>query len=379
MKRPSLSKISRPKLTRLKLLKSHQPLRIGFLPESDCAPLVVAQEFGYFKQYGLEVELHGQASWKHIHDQILHGHLDAAHAPATLPFLISLGLTPEKAQCVAGLVISLQGNGLSVSRELRRLGVHDAGSMRERLWEDRNRKIYTFATTCPLSPQYALLCQWLKSARVPPYTEVRIESVPPEQMFPLLKLGYLDGYCAGEPWTSVAEQSGFGSCIATSATLAPLHPEKVLMVRKDFADKRSEEHERLIAALLQACRLCEQPEHHATICRLLAQPRFVNAPVECLEPGIIGPFGPEDSQIRSLYGANIFCRGRANEPSAAKAAWLTGKLFSFLRWETRPRGLDHVFRPDIFRRAQRFLPKEFARQIQAELPENLQTSLQATV
>lgn len=328
---------------------------------------MVAQEFGLFKQQGLEVELHNQVSWKHVHDNIVHGGLDAAQAPATLPFLINLGLTPEKAQCVTGLVLSLQGNGITVSRELWRLGVHDATTLRERLWTDRNRKIYIFGTTCPLSPQYALLCHWLKSAKVPPYTEVRIESVPPEQMFPLLKLGYLDGYCAGEPWTTVAVQSGVGACIATSATLAPLHPEKVLMVRQDFADKRPEEHERLIAALVEACWVCEQPENRATICRLLAQPRFVNAPVECLEPGIVGPFGPEDTQIRPLYSANIFFRGRANEPSAAKGGWLTGRLFNFLRWQTRPSALDRVFRPDIFARAERFLPKEFSLRPQEEL------------
>jgi len=377
MKRQTAGEVTRRSSVRLKSLKKRQPLRIGFLPENDCAPLVVAQEFGLFEQYGLEVELHSQPSWKHVHDHVLHGQLEAAHAPATLPFLISLGLTPEKAECVTGLVLSLQGNGLTVSRELWRLGVRDAATMRERLWTDRNRKIYTFASTCPLSPQYALLCQWLKAAKVPPYTEVRLECVPPEQMFPLLKLGYLDGYCAGEPWTSVAVQSGFGTCIATSATLAPLHPEKVLMVRKDFSEKRAEEHERLIAALFEACRLCEQPENHPAVCRLIAQPRFVNAPVECLEPGILGPFGPEDSRISSLYGANVFCRGRANEPTAAKAAWLTGRLFSFLRWETRPRGLDRVFRADIFRRAQRFLPKEFSQRIQSEAAKSPHNELQA--
>jgi NitT/TauT family transport system ATP-binding protein len=367
MKRLTSCKVPRTSPARLKVLKKRQPLRIGLMPENDCAPIVVAQEFGLFKHQGLGVELHGQASWKHVHDNIVHGHLDAAQAPATLPFLINVGLTPEKTQCVTGMVLSLQGNGIAVSRELWHLGVHDAATMRERLWADRNKKIYTFGTTCPLSPQYALLCHWLKSAKVPPYTEVRLESVPPEQMFPLLKLGYLDGYCAGEPWTSVAVQSGVGACVATSATLAPLHPEKVLMVRQDFADKRPEEHERLIAALVEACWLCEQSKNRATICRLLAQPRFVNAPVECLEPGILGPFGPGDAQIRPLYGANIFFRGRANEPTAAKAAWLTGRLFNFLRWQTRPPGLDRVFRPDIFLRAERFLPREFSVRPPAEL------------
>jgi ABC-type nitrate/sulfonate/bicarbonate transport system substrate-binding protein len=204
-----------------------------------------------------------------------------------------------------------------------------------------------------------LLCQWLKAAKAPPYTEVRLESVPPEQMFPLLKLGYLDGYCAGEPWTSVAVQAGVGACIATSAMLAPMHPEKVLMVRKDFAEQRPEEHERLIAALLHASFLCDQPENRRIICDLLAQPQFVNAPSECLEPGLVGPFGPDDERVRSLHGLHIFHRCAANEPSTAKAAWLTGRLFELLRWRIRPQGIKNVFRPDIFRRARRFLPEDF--------------------
>src|SRR5689334_17824178 len=104
MKRQRARAVTRPTSVPLRSLKRRQPLRVGFLPENDCAPMVVAQEFGLFKRYGLEVELHSQPSWKHVHDHVLHGQLEAAHAPATLPFLISLGLTPEKADCVTGLV-----------------------------------------------------------------------------------------------------------------------------------------------------------------------------------------------------------------------------------------------------------------------------------
>jgi ABC-type nitrate/sulfonate/bicarbonate transport system substrate-binding protein len=328
---------------------------VGFLPENDCAPIVVAHEFGLFDKYDLNVEIQSQPSWKHIHDRIIHGQFDAAHAPGMLPLLINLGLTPEKCDCLTGMVLSLQGNAITLRRELWRLGVRDAVTLRERMWKDRNRKTYTFGVTCPLSSQYSLLCQWLRSVEAPPVTSVRIEFVPPEQLFPLLKLGYLDGYCAGEPWTSVAVQAGVGACVATSATLAPLHPEKVLLVRKDFAEKRADEHERLIAALIEACFFCDQPENHEAICEILARPQFVNAPIECLRPGLVGPFAPEDAHIRSLYGLNIFHRSRANAPVAAKAAWLTRRLFDFLRWNSRPAGLNGAFRPDIFRRAQRLV------------------------
>jgi ABC-type nitrate/sulfonate/bicarbonate transport system substrate-binding protein len=171
-------------------------------------------------------------------------------------------------------------------------------------------------------------------------------------MFPLLSLGYLDGFCAGEPWTSVAVHAGVGHCVATSVALSPLHPEKVLMVREDFAQKRATEHERLIAALIEACEICDEPDNRADLCKLLAGPRYVDAPLECLQPGLIGPFGVEDSGIFSLHGLHIFNQCRANAPTAARAAWITRRFHNYLRWRVRPTGLDKVFRPDIFKRAQ---------------------------
>jgi len=350
------------------VLKGRRTLRLGFLPENDCAPLIVAYEFGLYKKYGLDVEIQSEPSWKRIHDRIVQRALDAGHVPGMLPFLISLGLLPDTCECATGLVLNLQGNAITISKDLWRLGVRDAPSLRDHFWEDHGKKTYTFGVSCPLSTQYVLLCQWLRSADALPDTAVRIEAVPPEQMFPLLKLGYLDGYCAGEPWTSVAVQAGVGVCIATSAMLAPLHPEKILMVRKDFAETRPDEHERLVAALLEACYLCDQPENRPLLCELLAQPQFVNAPIECLEPDLVGPFGPQDSRIHSLHGLNIFHRCRANEPTAARAAWLTGRLFQFLRWRTRPPALNRAFRPDIFRRAQRLLPENLRSSLESAEP-----------
>jgi ABC-type nitrate/sulfonate/bicarbonate transport system substrate-binding protein len=333
-------------------------LRVGFVPETDCAPLVVAYEFGLFREYGLEVDLQSQASWKHVHDRIVQGQLDAAHAPGILPLLINLGLTPERVESLTGLVLSLQGNAITISRELRRLGIGDAAALRELMWEDRNRKIYTFGITCPFSAQYFLFRDWLKTTPGPPCTEMRIECVPPEQLFPLLKLGYLDGFCAGEPWGSVAVQAGVGACLETSVALAPLHPEKVLMVRKDFAAKRADEHERLLAALLEACHLCEHAENRAVLCQLLAQPQYVNAPVECLEPALVGPFKLEGKRPGAVDGLHVFHRSRANEPSAAKACWLADRLFSALSSGPSKPVAGRAFRSDIFHRVQRRVPVE---------------------
>ncbi len=341
----------------LRILKKTKPLQIGFLPENDCAPLVVAHEYGIFKRYDLSVELRCEASWNRIHDKIIHRNLQAAHAPAALPFLVNLGLTPEQAPCTSGLVLSLEGNAITLSRELWEIGMRDETAVRDQIMRRRSKRTFTFGVGSAFSPQYFLLCQWLRTGAISPHVDVRIAMVPSVQMFPMLKLGYLDGYCAGEPWNSMAVQAGVGVCVSTSAALSPLHPEKALMVREDFAEKHADEHERMIAALLEASAMCDEPQIRQQLPSLLSQPQYVNAPVECLEPGLIGPCETEKGGVASLHGLNIFHRADANEPSATRANWITSRLYQFLRWQTRPAGLNNVFRRDIYKRAQKLVLK----------------------
>lgn len=338
---------------KLKVLKTSKPLRIGFVPETDCAPLVVADEFGLFHKYGLSVQLQRQPSWRSVQDRIANRELDAGHAPASLPFLMNLGLTPEKCATVSSLVLSLQGNAITVSRDLWNRGVRDAASFGEHIMRDK--RTYTFGVGCPLSPQYALLCQWLRSAEIPYHIKIRIEPALGSQMFPLLKMGYLDGFCAGEPWGTLAVQAGVGACVATSASLAPFHPEKVLMVRRDFAEKHRDEHERLIAALMEACAFCDDPKNRAELCDLLARADYVNVPMECLEASLVEPLQPAHEKISSLRASHIFSSNRANDPSAAKADWITGRLYDFLRWSSRPAGIKNVLRRGAFTKAQRLI------------------------
>jgi len=72
--------------------------------------------------------------------------------------------------------------------------------------------------------------------------------VPPPQMAANLKAGNLDGYCVGEPWNSLAVIQRDGWIAQLSLAIAPRHPEKVLLVRSDFVESRTDEHQRLIAS-----------------------------------------------------------------------------------------------------------------------------------
>ena len=63
-------------------------MRIGLLRLTDGAPVVVAHEFGFFAEEGLEVELVCEPSWANIADKLIYGFLDAAVIVPPLAFAV---------------------------------------------------------------------------------------------------------------------------------------------------------------------------------------------------------------------------------------------------------------------------------------------------
>jgi two-component system, oxyanion-binding sensor len=172
--------------------------------------------------------------------------------------------------------------------------------------------------------------------------------VPPPQMVANLKAGHLDGFCVGEPWNSVAVQSRAGWIAATSSELDAFHPEKVLMVRGDFAERRHAEHVALIAALLEACEFCDEPENHEEIAGILSRPAYIGVPAESLRHGIDGQMDFGHDLERSVGDFCIFHRDSANEPSGDKAAWVL-ELIRSSGLCPEPAAINFAFAKKIFR------------------------------
>jgi ABC-type nitrate/sulfonate/bicarbonate transport system substrate-binding protein len=334
--------------------KPKRMLRLGFVPLTDCAPLVLAQELGLFKKYGLNVALSRELGWATIRDKIIHGELDAAHAVAGMPIAATLGLGSIPCECLTGLVLNLNGNAITVAQQLWQNNIRDAATLRAEITRQRGRKVFTFGIVAAFSSHHFLLRNWLKSAGIEP-NEVRIVVVPPPQMVANLKAGHLDGFCVGEPWNSVAVRSGEGVVLGVSAELDPLHPEKVLMVRREFAQQQEAQHLALIAALLEACAFCDQPVNHDHVSQVLARPEWVNVPAEVLRCGLGGPFQFARNTARIVPDFFAFHRHDANEPSADKAGWVLRNLRSSGLCP-EPALLNaslgrRIFRPDIFTQA----------------------------
>lgn len=332
-------------------------LRVGFVPLTDCAPIVMARELGLFEKYGVSVTLSRELGWATIRDKIIYGELDAAHAVVGLPVAATLGVGSVRCDCATALVLNLNGNGITLSNELRRMGITDAAKLRVEIQKLRGERTFTFGIVSPVSTHNFLLRSWLAAAGINPDRDVRIVVVPPPQMVANLKSGNLDGFCAGEPWNSVAVQSRAGWCAAVSAELDPNHPEKVLMVRREFAEQREAEHLALVAALIEACEFCDAPENWDRLISTLARPEYVGASAQALRCGITGEFDFGTGIARTIPDFTIFHRRDANEPSSDKAGWVLQRMrCAGLNLEAEQLNFAlgrQIFRADLFEKALR--------------------------
>src|SRR3990167_3646356 len=92
-------------------------LTIGFIKLTDCAPVVIAKEKGFFEEEGLFVKIEAQANWKTLMDRVIDGELDGSHMLAPAP----LGHTAcilTKSHIVVPYVMSVNGAGISVNSEV---------------------------------------------------------------------------------------------------------------------------------------------------------------------------------------------------------------------------------------------------------------------
>ncbi len=331
-----------------------RPLRLGFLPLTDAAPLVVAEHLGLFKGHGLSVQLQREIGWATIREKIIYGELDAVHAPAPMLWATQLGLGCAPCEVLTALILNRHGNAITFSRALWDSGVRDAATFRAYVRNRRSEQPLTLGVVYHYSSHHLLLLGWLRDAGLDPARDVRIVVVPPAQMFRNLAAGTIDGYCAGEPWNSLAVREGAGWCPAWSGAQAPGHVEKVLMVTSRFANDRAAQHTALVAAVVEACAWCEDPKNREPLAELLSDARYLNMPARTIAPALTGRFDCGHGRSANIPDFHVFHRGDANVPTVAKATTLQAELVGagLLAAATLPPQLARrLFREDLHREA----------------------------
>ncbi len=304
-----------------------QPVRIGFIPLTDCAPLLVARRLDLFRRHGVRVELSCEVGWATIREKLLYGQVDAAHAIAGLALAMRLGLSTPPCRVVAPFVFNLHGNAITLGRDLWNRGVRDAASLKKLIRSTTSRR-FTFGTVSRYSSHYFMLRQWLAAGGIDVEKDVRIVVLPPTQMASNIAVGLIDGYCVGEPWNSVAVERGTGWIAATSEQLAPGHPEKVLLTTETFIERHTEEAQAIIAALKESCEFCDAKENRAEVAQVLAASGYFTGNEDMLKRSLVGPLDLGTEKTAEATNFHIFQRREANEPTSERGRWLLDEFIA---------------------------------------------------
>jgi nitrate/nitrite transport system ATP-binding protein len=335
-------------------------LDIGFIPLTDCAPMVVAKEKGFFEKYGLEeVTLNREPSWQAIAKGIATGRLDAATMVAGMPLSLTMGAgNKSPIPVVSALTLSRNGNAITFSKRLYDQGVRTLADFQTAIQQTPD-KVHTLGMVYPSSMHNLLLRYWLASGGIDPDRDVALTVIPPAQMISNLKAGNIDGYCVGEPWNSRAVNEGHGFVMATDLDIFPEHIEKVLGVREDWANQYPQTHLALVKALLEACAYCDDMRNREEILGLLTQEQYVGAVAEDLSPGFIDPYDKGiDAEPQIMQRFNQFYVNKTNCPDRVEGLWIMTEL---ARWGIAPFPknwlsiIERVWRTDIFGEAARQL------------------------
>ncbi len=371
-------------------------LKLGFIKLTDCAPLVIAKEKGFFGDEGLNVELEAQANWKVLLDRVISGEIDGAHMLAGQPIGAHIGFG-TKAEVVTAFSMDLNGNAITVSNRIwEEMQKNDenlrlpqpkhpitADSLRPIIDTYKaSGKDFNMGMVFPVSTHNYELRYWLAAAGIHPgfYTnndqrgvaggDVILSVTPPPQMPATLEAGTIEGYCVGEPWNQQAVKRGIGVPVTTNYDIWKNNPEKVFGVKKEWNDKNPNTHVAIVKALIRAGKWLDAsgPDgkylNREEAARILSRPEYVGADFDVIVNSMTGYFYFQQSDRREMPDFNVFFKYHATYPYYSDCIWF---LTQMRRWgqiqekqsaDWYLQTAKQVYRPEIYRRAARTLVEE---------------------
>jgi len=340
-------------------------VRIGFIPLTDCASVVMASVLKFDEKYGVKIIPTKEASWAGVRDKLVNGELDMAHVLYGLVYGVHLGIGGPKKDMAVLMTLNQNGQAITLSKKLADKGAVDVASLARVMAADK--RDYTFAQTFPTGTHAMWLYYWLAAGGVNPLRDTKVITVPPPQMVANMRVGNMDGFCVGEPWNHRAIIDGIGITAATSQDVWPDHPEKVLGTTGDFVKKYPNTARAVTMAVLEASRWIDASlANKNKMAETIAEKSYVNTSVDAINQRILGRY--QNGMGKTWDDPNhmkFFNDGLVNYPYLSDGMWF---LTQHKRW-----GLlkDH---PDYLAVAKQInqieIYKQAAAQVKVSLPKS---------
>ncbi len=306
-------------------------IKFGIIALTDCSPIVIAHEKGFFKKYGINSSISKEASWAVIRDKLTTGENQATHMLLGMPIASTMGLGGQaKKEMVVPWILNRNGQAISLNNSFKGKVKGDPKALKSFVDEAKKAGTpLTFAMTFPTGTHAMWLRYYLAAGGINPDKDVNLITIPPPQMVANMKVGKMDGFCVGEPWNAraIADKVGYTS-VATEEIWKD-HPEKVCAFTKEFAEKNPKTVKAVLKALHEASVWLDDLSHRPEQCDIISAASYVNAPKDVILGRLQGKLEYGDGRKKDNKDYMIFSSRNANYPQEAYVKWW---LSQFRRW-----------------------------------------------
>jgi len=304
-------------------------VRIGFIPLTDCASVVMASVLGFDKKYGVKIIPTKEASWAGVRDKLVNGELDMAHVLYGLIYGVHLGVGGPKKDMAVLMSLNNNGQAISLSKALADKGAVDGPSLAKVM--AANKRDYTFAGTFPTGTHAMWMHYWLAAAGIDPVRGAKLITVPPPQMVANMRVGNMDGFCVGEPWNHRTIMDGIGITATTTQDIWKDHPEKTLGTTGDFVKKNPNTCRAVMMAVLEASKWIDASlQNKLKMAETVAEKSYINTGVDAINQRILGRY--QNGLGKTWDDPNhmkFFNDGAVNFPYLSDGMWF---LTQHKRW-----------------------------------------------
>ena len=266
-----------------------EEVKIGFIPLTDCASVVMASVLGIDRKHGVKIIPTKEASWAGVRDKLVNGELDFAHVLYGLVYGVHMGTAGPKKDMAVLMTLNNNGQAITLSKKLADKGAVDGAGLAKLMAGEKRE--YTFAQTFPTGTHAMWLYYWMAANGINPMKDAKVITVPPPQMVANMRVGNMDGFCVGEPWGHRAILDGIGVTAITTQDIWKDHPEKVLGTTSDFVKKNPNTARAVTAAVLEAGKWIDASlGNKQKMAETIADKSYVNTSVDAINQRILGRY-----------------------------------------------------------------------------------------
>jgi NitT/TauT family transport system substrate-binding protein len=221
------------------------PVRIGYLPITDAAPLLVAHNNGFFKDAGVDVEKPTMLrSWAQLIEAFIAGQVNVVHLLSPMTVWARFG-SKVPAKVVAWNHVG--GSGLTVLPEINDVKALGGKTVAIPFWYSiHNVVLQAMLRDAGLEPVSR------KQGGQPAHNEVNLVVMAPSDMPPALASRNIAGYIVAEPFNALAETMGIGKVLRFTGDVWRNHACCTVFMHERDLEQRPEWSQKVVDAIVRA-------------------------------------------------------------------------------------------------------------------------------